>query len=95
LVRLLTVLCVQRQVAERVLRIVDFELDFLGLFSSGFELFLVWEDLQLIWQLLLYQEALKSPLDSAFRSFSGGHSVYSNLIAVFGLQKLRFSDCGR
>jgi hypothetical protein len=94
LVRLLTVPRVQRQAIERVLRIVDFELDFLGLFGSEFELFLVLEDLRLTEQLLLYREVLKSPLGGAFESFCGGHSVDSELIAVLGLLKLRFEAAG-
>jgi hypothetical protein len=52
LVRLLTVPWVHWQAAERVLRMVDFELDFLELFGFGFELFLASEDLQLAEQLL-------------------------------------------
>jgi hypothetical protein len=83
LVRLLTVLW---QAVGRVLRIVDFKLDFLVLFSFGFELFLVLEGLRLTAQLLLYREALKSPLGGAFESFCGDRSVDSELIAVFGLQ---------
>jgi hypothetical protein len=47
---------------------------------------LVLEGLRLTAQLLLYREALKSPLGSAFESFCGDHSVDSELIAVFGLQ---------
>jgi hypothetical protein len=56
------------------------------LFSTEFELFLVLEGLRLIAQLLLYREALKSPLSSAFKSFYSDHSVNSELIAVFGLE---------
>jgi hypothetical protein len=94
LVRFLTVPWVQWQALRRVLRIVDFELDFLGLFGSEFELFLVLEDLQLTEQLLSYREVLKSPLGGAFESFCGSHSVDSELIAVLGLQKLRFEAAG-
>jgi hypothetical protein len=68
-----------------VLRIIEFELDFLGLFGSEFELFLVSEDLRTAEQLLYCLEALKSSLSSAFVSFYSYHSVYSKLIAVFGL----------
>jgi hypothetical protein len=68
-----------------VLRIIEFELDFLGLFGSEFELFLVSEDLRTAEQLLYCLEALKSPLGGAFVSFCSCHSVYSKLIAVFGL----------
>jgi hypothetical protein len=56
------------------------------LFSLEFELFLVLEGLRLTAQLLLYQEALKSPLSSTFKSFCSDHSVNSELIAVFGLE---------
>jgi hypothetical protein len=47
---------------------------------------LVSEDLRIAEQLLQYPEALKSPPNGALRSFSGGHSVYSKLIAVFSTQ---------
>jgi hypothetical protein len=87
LVRLLTVPWVQWQAVGKVLRIVEFELNFLELFGSEFELFLVSEDLRISQQLLQCLEALKSPLDGAFESFCGGHSVYSKLIAVFSPQK--------
>jgi hypothetical protein len=82
---LVRLLAVQWQAAGKVLRIVEFKLDFLGLFSSEFELFLVSEDLRTAEQLLYCLEALKSPLSSAFVSFCRCHSVYSKLIAVFGL----------
>jgi hypothetical protein len=85
LVRLLAVPWVQWQAAGKVLRIIEFELDFLRLFGSEFELFLVLEDLRTAEQLLYCLQALKSPLGGAFVSFCGCHSVYSKLIAVFGL----------
>jgi hypothetical protein len=47
---------------------------------------LVLEGLRLTAQLLLYREALKSPLSGAFESFCSDHSVNSELIAVFGLE---------
>jgi hypothetical protein len=85
LVRLLAVPWVQWQAAGKVLQIIKFKLDFLRPFGSEFELFLVSEDLRTAEQLLYCLQALKSPLDGAFMSFCGCHSVYSKLIAVFGL----------
>jgi hypothetical protein len=65
---------------------VDFELDFLELFGFGFKLVLASEDFQLVEQLLLYQEALKSPLGGAFGSFGSALRLVSEILVVFGLQ---------
>ena len=64
----------------------NFALDFRGLFGSEFELFLDGGGPWLIEQLQWYLEGLESPLGGAFGSLHSCRPMYSQLIAILGLQ---------